>query len=535
MRNVDGYVKVLSLAALVGIVYWRDLTVLLSTAFSIRWIGFTLAIIPLAFLFLFQKRKAVDMFATIPESKYAWEIVLIILAIILYTFGSYSEYALWFHVSSLVVFVVAYLMLRIDFRVSKIALLPTTALAIMSLWVIPSTINIGITATVIVYFVSLVYIAFLLITVLLSSSGQVSARELCVFYQSNRATKETFCPHCGKQRSALIKPSSTRLAITKFAILLTIVTILVFIFVPVLVLADDGPNVTLHIAHGPDALPIIETPQGWVVESSTRLLGYESEHFEDFAVLNRYAEKRYAENKSYILLEISWTEQWPYWMNSWQIEGWNRTREGEVVLADNIIGQYVKLKRQDYTVIVLYNPTPIRLLFKTGLSFETKNVGLSIFMNLTNFDESKTPQVREQLRNMGEPIIRRWIDLNRWTNHALTLTRLYTQFKDIFFTVIGVVGVFSFAGWARTTDNRKTQIIEKTLSLPRDEALLFAVGAKARAGLTGAELFNAYKRLTKIDVNRFHKKLDRLVKLGLMEKHYKLKNREVLLTWKTAI
>ena len=165
MRNVDRYVKVLSLTTLVLVVYWRDLAVLLSTAFSIRWIGFTLAIIPLAFLSLFQKRKALDIFATIPESKYAWEIVLIILAIILYTFGSYSEYALWFHVSSLIVFIVAYLMLRVDFRVSKIAFLPTLSLAIMSLWVIPSTTDTETIATsVIIYFTSIVYIAFLVIT-----------------------------------------------------------------------------------------------------------------------------------------------------------------------------------------------------------------------------------------------------------------------------------------------------------------------------------------------------------------------------------
>ena len=536
MRNVDRYVKVLSLTALVLVVYWRDLAVLLSTAFSIRWIGFTLAIIPLAFLFLFQRRKDLDIFAAIPESKYAWEIVLIISAIILYTFGSYSEYALWFHVSSLVVFIAAYLMLRIDFRVYKIVFLPAMALAIMSLWVIPSTANTETAATVIIYFVSLVYLAFLLITILLTSSRQVSTRQPCVICQSNRAGKETFCPHCGKQRSTLVKPSFTKYAITKFLVLLTIVSILAFLFVPVLVLTDNGPNVTVHMAHGPEVQPIIETPKDWVLESSTRLLAYESEHFEDFAILNRYAEKKYAENKSYILLEISWTEQWPYRMNSWRIEGWERTLGRKVVLEDNIVLQCVKLRKQNSTIIALYNPQlPLKLLFKTSLSFESKNVGLSIYMNLTNFDETKTHKVRAQLGNMSELIIRRWTDTNRWTLHASTLTRLYAQFGDIFYTVIGVAGVFSFAGWARARDDRKIQLIEKTLSLPRDEALLFAVGARAKGGQTGAELFDAYKRLAKIDVNRFHENLDRLVKLGLMKKHYKIKKSEVLLTWKTTI
>jgi len=293
--------------------------------------------------------------------------------------------------------------------------------------------------------------------------------------------------------------------------------------------------VTVHMAHGPEVQPIIETPQDWVLESSTRLLAYESEHFEDFAILNRYAEKRYAENKSYILLEISWTEQWPYTMNSWQIEGWERTRGGGVVLGDNIVGQYVTLRRQNNTIIALYNPYPLTLLFKTSSSFETKNVGLSIYMNLTNFEESKIPQVLTQLRNMADPTIRRWTDINQWTLHASTLTRLYAQFGDAFYTVIGVASVFSFAGWARAKDDRKAQLIEKILSLPRDEALLFAVGVKAKGGQIGAELFDAYKRLAEIDVNRFHEKLDRLVKLGLMKKHYKLKNREVLLKWKTAI
>ena len=184
MRNVDRYVKVLSLTTLVLVVYWRDLAVLLLTALSFRWIGFTLAIIPLAFLYLFQKRKALDILATIPESKQAWEIVLIILAIVLYVFGSYSEYALWFHVSSLIVFIAAYVMLRIDFRVFKIALLPTMALAIISLWVIPSAaVTETVWASVIVYLVSGVYLTFLVIAILLNRLRRVSARQPCIVCQ----------------------------------------------------------------------------------------------------------------------------------------------------------------------------------------------------------------------------------------------------------------------------------------------------------------------------------------------------------------
>ena len=537
MRNVDRYVKVLSLTTLVLVIYWRDLAVLLLTAFSLRWVGFTLAIIPLAFLFLFQKRKALDVFATIPESKQAWEIVLIILAIMLYTVGSYSEYVLWFHVCSLIVFMTAYLVLRIDFRVSKIALLPTMAPAIMSLWVIPSAaVTETVWASVIVYLVSGVYLTFLVMAILLNRLRQVSARQPCIVCQSNEARKEKFCPHCGKQRGTLAKSSSTKYVIANFSALLTIVSILAFLFVPVLVLADHGSNVTLYTAHGTEIQPVVETPQGWVLESSTRLFAYESEHFEDFAVLNRYAERRYAENKSYILLEISGAEQWPYRMNSWQIEGWSRTLGGGIVLADNIIGQYVILTRENSTIVALYNtPSPLKLLFKTGLSFETKNVGFSVFMNLTNFAESETSQVLAQLRSMGEFTVRRLINFQLWTLHASTLTRLYIQFADVFYTVIGVACVFSFAGLARARDDREARLIDKALSLPRDETLLLAVGVEAKEGRTGAELLDAYKRLAEIDVNRFYEKLDRLVELGLMKKHYRLKNCEVLLTWKTVI
>jgi hypothetical protein len=536
MNNADRYVKVLSLTALILVVYWRDLTALLPTAFSIRWIGFTLAIIPLVFLSLYQKRKALDIFSTIPESKHPWEIVLIISAIILYIFGSYFEYALWFHVCSLIIFVTAYLMLRIDFRVSKIAFLPTMALAVMSLWVIPSTaLTETAVASVVAYLASAVYLSFLVISIFRNRPRRISALQPCPVCQSAWASKEAFCPHCGKQRDVLAKSSSTKYAIAGFLILLTIVTICTFLFVPVLVLADHEPNVTFYMAHGTEIQPVIETPKDWVLESSTRLPAYEKEHFEDFAVLNLYAEEGYAENKSCVLLEISGSENWSTTRrNSWQIEGWTRTEPKPVVL-DNIAAHYVVLKSQNNTVVALYNFSPLRLLFKTSLSFETKNVGLSVSMNLTNLKDSDIPQVVTQLKSIGEPIVRRFVNIQLWTLHASDLTTLYVQFGDIFYTAIGVACVFSFAGLARAKDDKEARLIDETLSLPKEEALLFAVAARAKKELTGAELFDAYNKLAKIDVNKFYEKLDRLVTLGLMKKHYKMKNCEVLLTWKTTI
>jgi hypothetical protein len=537
MKNADRYVKVLSLVTLISVVYWRDLAALLLAAFSLRWIGFTLAIIPLAFLSLYQKRKVLDVFTAMPESKHPWEIVLFISAIILYIFGSYSEYALWFHVFSLIIFITAYLMLRIDFRVSKIAFLPTMELAVMSLWVIPSAaLTETAAASVAAYLVSAVYVTFLALSIFRNIPRKVSASQLCPVCQSAWASKEAFCPHCGRQRSMLVKSSSEKHAIAGFLVLLTIVSIFAFLFVPVLVLADHEPNVTLYMARGAEIQPILETPNDWVLESSTRLSAYETEHSEDFAVLNLYAEQRYAENKSCILLEISGGPDWSITrMNSWQIQGWTRTVGPIAVLLDNVAAQYVVLKRQNNTIVAVYNTSPLKLSFKTSSSFEIKNVGLSVFMNLTNLKDSDINQVLTQLINIGEPIVRRFVYIELWTLHASTLTNLYIQFGGIFYTVIGVAGVFSFAGWARVKDDREARLIDETLSLPKSEALLFAVAVNAKGGQTGAELFDAYNNLSKIDVNKFYEKLDRLVTLGLMKKHYRLKNCEVLLTWKTAV
>ncbi|UCB60741.1 MAG: hypothetical protein JSW72_01380 [Candidatus Bathyarchaeota archaeon] len=542
MRDIDVIPRILSLLALVTLVYWRDLSALAYAAHSLSWIGFTITAVLLASTFLYQRREALAAFAKLSERKDALATILIAVAIILYTFGSYHEAGLWLHLISLVIFVEALLTLRIDYRIAKLAFFPLIGLVVVSLWLVPSfSITEALSSNTIIHFLSAIYAVALAISIVIGGlkarSAKASLKRPCPICQINQ-TKALFCHFCGrlqKTASPIQQHESGRQTLPGFLIPIAIVIILTSTSLPILVLADDRPNITLFMANGPHIQPMIATPQDWVLESSTRLTSYEIEHSENYALLSSYAEKRYAENKLYILLEISNNDLIPNKMQSWHIEGWTRNRN--TVNIGNNMWDLITLKRQNHTIIALYNPHahPISLFFRSDSSFEVKNIGLSIFMNLTDFAENEMSEVTEKLKKVAEPITSRWEQSQLWTLRASTFLGLYAQIERFFYTVAAVVFIFSFASWGKTKDDKEAQTLDKILSLEEDEALILATAIRAKRGQTGEEILNVYKDLQHVDLEGFCESLGHLAKLKLIKKHYEQRNGQVLLTWKPTI
>jgi len=370
MIDMSVYAKILSLAALVGILYWWDLSALWQVSFSFSWIGFTLATLAFVFVFLYGRRMALRTLISISEINNGQGALFLASVIILYISGFYTPYVLWFHLLSLVLFVITYSMLMLDFRISKILFMSFVAL----LFLVPPPIEIMLPRTwfvssLVTFMVILIFAAYTFKTSrwwkfalrFFKRAKAIESAEPCLVCESNKMEREAFCPHCGKQRSSP-KPALTRFNLTNFFILLLIVSIL--------------------------ALGSIH----------------------------------------------------PF----------------------SLVGQQL----------------------------------------------------------------------------AVTLNRIYVHFRDVFFTILSVVGVFLVAGWARAKDERVDRLTENAFFLSEDEALLLAaISTMKRRKSTGKAIFDAYKGLTKNDegVGRFYEKLYRLFKLGLVKRDYVLRNSELRMVWKGEV
>jgi len=537
MRNVSAYVKILSLAALIGILYWRDLIVLWQVALSAEWIVFTLTIASLIFVFLYQRRRALKTLVLISKNSDKRGAVFLIFAITLYIFGAYTRYVLWFHLCSLILFIISYLMLRFDGRIPRILFMPFTAL----LFIIPSPIEMRLfevwnASLLITFIVVVIFLAYIVKDSRFWRSRRVKAVEgvePCPLCQFPDIKKEAFCPHCGKYLSPP-KPALTKFATTKFFILLLVVSILTLVYIPTFTLVDQRAAITLYAPHGAEDQSILYTPQGWILDSSVRLTDYEGRYREDFVILNTYtSEKKYAENKSSILLEIG--SQLPYLMGYWWLPGWNRTRQDFSLRG--IPGRYIILRNGTHVMTVLY--WEMKLLFKIDSTYLTKYAGVSIAMNFTEpMSEAEAFNNLAQLREMGIFILDGWDDASRWTTNAWSLNEIYRRFRDVFFTVVGVVGIFLFAWWARAKDDEASRLAENAFFLPKDETILLAaISTVKEKEMIGETLFNAYKRLTEVeeDINRFYEKLNNLLRLGFLKRDYVLKNCELIMVWRKSI
>jgi len=254
MIDMSVYAKILSLAALVGILYWWDLSALWQVSFSFSWIGFTLAILAFVFMFLYGRRMALRTLISISEINNGQGALFLASVIILYIYGFYTPYVLWFHLLSLILFITAYSMLILDFRIPKILFIPLVAV----LFLVPPPVETKLFET----WSASSLVAFTVIAILAAYTVKTSRRwkfvlhfaepvketEPCPVCKSNKMEKEAFCPHCGRQRSPP-KPASTRSDLTNFFIILLIVGILTFSYISPFSLIRQRIAVTLNMIY----------------------------------------------------------------------------------------------------------------------------------------------------------------------------------------------------------------------------------------------------------------------------------------------
>lgn len=547
MRDLHVYIRMPLLIVLVGTFYWRDFLAFWQTAISTGWMVFALAIMFLILVFLFQRKNALKTLISISENRINQGAGLVLLALVLYVVGSYTPYVLWLHLCSLVLFIAGYLVLVIDFRIPRMLFLPLVAM----LFVVPP---IGVEVSevqnlpaLVILHLSVDAVIVLLVAYIAGSlkwqrmkmigflkqspaHNNETNNVYCPFCRSDIFNQELFCYHCGRQRlSPKLRPF--KFFFTKFLVLLLVVLVLSFAYLPTFSLADGEASLMSFTPHGVEEQTIIPAPEGWNLERSERLVDYEREHFEDFAVIDTYVLGGFSKNKSYVQLEIG--SGTLYMTNGWQISGWQRSSQ-PIALTELVRGQYVVLQRGDNSINVLYWTMP--LMFRVGSAFSTKNVGVSVFSNFTEFiAESKVVEVLAEFTRISISIINLLDFVNLWTFHFHTLSEVYVRFRDVFFTGVGVAAVLVFAGRVRAKDEKLDRLAENAFVLMEAEAkLLVTISGMKRRRFFGKELFDAYRQNeeSEVDLKEFYEKLRKFSIFGLIGNDYVLKNGEFLMVWK---
>jgi len=471
----------------------------------------------------------------ISESRNIQGAGFVLFALVLYIVGSYTPYALWLRLCSLMLFIVGYLTLTLDFRISRLLFLPLVALLLVVLPIGVEVFEVQNLLALFAMYLSVDAIIVVLLVYILKERAHLQETKgvKCPICRFEMFKDEVFCPHCGRQRLPL-KPKPFKFGFTKFLVLFLIVLVLSFVYVPTFSLADREASMVSYTPNGIEKQTIIPPLEGWRFESFQRLVGYEREHLEDFVAIATYVWGEISESRSHIQLEIGHGSL--YMSNAWQLLGWKRSRQDVVLTECGVSGQYVVLQKENKSITVLH--WTMKLMFRVGSLFSTRNVGVSVFSNFTEpTSESRAAEVLAEFRRVSVSIVDWWNFVNRWALNLYTLNEIYVRFKDVFFTAASVVAVLMLAAWVKVKDEKNERQSENALVMMENEAtLLITLSNKKRRRFLGSELFDAFHRFStrEVDLDRFYEKLRKLSMAGLVEKDYVLKGGELVSVWKRA-
>jgi len=555
--DLPSFFKVSSLIVLIGILWWRDFPAFWQTLLSSGWSAITFIILFLVFVSLYQRRKALITLVLSSHNNNSLGVACLSMSLVLYVFGSYTPFAGWFHLGSMILFATGYIALVINSRILKMLILPFFALlfavppfseGVLESQNLPVLIALHLSAdAVIVVLVAYIIRASKWVRFkAFSSSGQTASTSAgmsnrdCPFCQSIAFTQEPFCPHCGNQLRAWKSERGTiKSAFLKFLVLLLITLAISYVYIPTLFLGNQQASLILYTSRGIEEQSIIPTPHAWTLESYERLVDYERERLEDYAALATYVWGESSENKSCIQLEIA--SKQPFMRSNWQntssLSGWRRTRQ-DVPLSPGLTGRYILLRKGNDTIAVFY--WTMKLMFKVGSEgFSTRNVGVSVFLNFTEpLTEPRILGIRSELVLVGLSIIDSWTEANRWTFQQNTFNQFYIRFRDIILAIVGIVAISVSAGWVRTEDDRERKAIENACFLIKDEeTMMVAISKMRKRSFLGKELYDSYRRTAKSasDINEFYQKLRMLSIYGVIKEDYAIENGQLIKAWKKTI
>jgi hypothetical protein len=125
-----GYLKIITLIVMVGVIYWSDLLSLpnffsFDLAISLFFLNFYLAV------YIYQRKKVLKSFLNASKSNLPFGVILFAFFLVSFIIGSYTVYPLRIHAISLIFLVASFSALQLDYRIVKTLSLPFFILTVL--------------------------------------------------------------------------------------------------------------------------------------------------------------------------------------------------------------------------------------------------------------------------------------------------------------------------------------------------------------------------------------------------------------------
>jgi len=577
--------KLLTLVPILVAVYFFDSQRFYSLVTSGGEGAFFAVTLSLFLLGVVLKRRILRARLELSKISFAWGLLFLGGAALLYVYGSYSTYTAWYHYESLFFLIVGYVALRMGTAILR-SLAPI--LAILVLAVPPVGFFPGLNDQVVTAFLcaDLIFLFFLIFvglrlkvmilpfTIMLlgllarsdtsfllsghrvdtallvplpllvllipkvrafTSLPRGAMAETC---PGHRLLPNGFCSVCGSKVSR--PKTGENVGVWGFLAVLAVAALLILTSVPELAIAGGVPTDAYYSAHGYSGTITPPTPAGWQINSTAiyKNSSVSSPFFTNdaYAIKQVYVPLYHPETKNYTLYyELSALPS-PYNNNSFgnDLPGWSRG-SNDFAQFGPFQGHLTTYLSSDRVMLAYQGTT--NMLFLDGGQFVSYYVSFGFSREFRNSNVSAdTTQFLGDLNALWLPGITRDASFSGWTNFLYTLDQgglLVTAFL----LLTSSVALVAWAAYrASLLDERLDRFLTMASAQTEENwSYLSDLLKRAHHAATGQELGLATAKSAPRDTERLDSSLRELEQRRLVRRSLVERGRDIISVWRTVV
>lgn len=440
-----GEAKLLTLFALMISFYWDDIRKLSYTMMvgNEAYGPLLLIAIAIAGAYIIDKRRITGQIIDLEKPNKRIGIALLMASIITYVIGSYSDASLLLHISSLVLFILSYLLIRMNPLILEIYLPPLALISLLALGgssqlALSLTVALasGMLASYVFLTARITFIKKLILTIInmalysflklyfdvVSPSNSffvvvaLSYSEVVISLMARRLLKllpkepkgqefskpcevcssavemNEFCPYCG--RNLMFKTPPKRIEFFGLVLVPILLISLTLTYIPILTFADGSLSTVYLKTGGPLREEISFMSQGWLLYSKTRLIGLEKGYGEDFILKEVLVPGAFPETKNYtVIVELTPTDA--IIADNWRHRPWKIDDTKQMYLGGSIPVTYLKVSSGNASLRVLTWSEKAMVLIDG--KYIPRTIAISLFTNGTS-----NPELNPQYYELSE-------------------------------------------------------------------------------------------------------------------------------------
>jgi len=370
----------------------------------------------------------------------------------------------------------------------------------------------------------------------------------CSYCNRHLQNKQHFCPACGK----LLNPPKIKLSkrdLSKIAVLITSIILIVNLQVPVFALTEGPPEVNIQtLGNEQTTAQILPEIPGYTTNFVYRDKQFEKISGQDASLIYAYFPTSKSGKSIWVTIEIakaiSSLHPWEFCLITWQLARGYQPEVTQLSLRDiqllqnpPITARYFAFQniRTNLTQVILYWYE--NAFFNTGSNPEQKHVKISLII-YTNSPE-EIPRIEDQLLPLGKAISNYWQPIKIWSQIAqITLTISQNGAALIAITATLLAMVLTYQTLKKQKEKRSNLKVYNKLALKEERLLLEATHQSTQESTpTGHTIASYYQKLAgkPSELELLFRKLNEAEEAGLIKKDIMSREDEPTLIWKTHI